>query len=86
MCTCMYTHIIIKHVHVHVAAAYELLKKKGRLFSFGGNNAFLEFFLEGVPGVLQTHMDSKKVGSGYEWLEWLSAGAKVYMYMFLNER
>ena len=40
---------------------YELLKKKSRLFSFGSNNAFLEFFLEGVPGLLQTQMDSKKV-------------------------
>ena len=43
------------------AAAYGLLKKSSRLFSFGGNNAFLEFFLEGVPGILHTHMDSKKV-------------------------
>ena len=43
------------------AAMYELLKKKSRLFSFGSNNAFLEFFLEGVPGLLQTQMDSKKV-------------------------
>ena len=43
------------------AAVYELLKKKSRLFSFGSNNAFLEFFLEGVPGILQTHVDSKKV-------------------------
>ncbi|CAI8054354.1 Conserved oligomeric Golgi complex subunit 3 [Geodia barretti] len=42
------------------AAMYELLKKKSRLFSFGSNNAFLEFFLEGVPGLLQTQMDSKK--------------------------
>ena len=43
------------------AAVYELLKKKSRLFSFGGNNAFLEFFLEGVPGITQTHVNSKKV-------------------------
>ena len=43
------------------AAVYELLKKKSRLFSFGSNNAFLEFFLDGVPGLLQTQMDSKKV-------------------------
>jgi hypothetical protein len=42
------------------SAVYELLKKKSRLFSFGGNNAFLEFFLEGVPGITQTHVNSKK--------------------------
>ena len=46
---------------LYSAAVYELLKKKSRLFSFGGNNAFLEFFLEGVPGITQTHVDSKKV-------------------------
>ena len=46
---------------IYTAAVYELLKKKSRLFSFGGNNAFLEFFLEGVPGIMQTHVDSKKV-------------------------
>jgi hypothetical protein len=42
------------------AAVYDLLKKRSRLFSFGSNNAFLEFFLEGVPGLLQTQVDSKK--------------------------
>ena len=46
---------------IYTAAVYELLKKKSRLFSFGSNNAFLEFFLEGVPGITQTHVDSKKV-------------------------
>ena len=29
-----------------IAAAYDLLTKKSRLFSFGSNNAFLEFFLQ----------------------------------------
>ena len=43
------------------AAAYGLLQKKSRMFSLGGNNAFLEFFLEGVPEVMETHLDSKKV-------------------------
>ena len=28
----------------------------------GGNNAFLEFFLEGIPDIVETHLDSKKVG------------------------
>ena len=46
---------------VLIAAVYGLLKKESRLFSFGGNNAFLEFFLEGVPEIVETHLDSKKV-------------------------
>ena len=43
------------------AAAYGLLKKRSRLFSLNGNNAVLEFFLEGVPDVVERHLDSKKV-------------------------
>ena len=45
----------------HTAAAYGLLKKRSRLFSLNGNNAVLEFFLEGVPDVVERHLDSKKV-------------------------
>jgi hypothetical protein len=44
-----------------LAAAYGLLKKRSRLFSLSGNNAVLEFFLEGVPDVVERHLDSKKV-------------------------
>ena len=47
------------------AAAYGLLKKRSRLFSLNGNNAVLEFFLEGVPDVVERHLDSKKVKSLY---------------------
>ena len=54
-----------------IAAVYELLKKKSRLFSFGSNNAFLEFFLEGVPGIMQTQMDSKKVYTYVVYKSWL---------------
>lgn len=43
------------------AAAYGLLKKRSRLFSLSGSNAVLEFFLEGVPDVIERHLDSKKV-------------------------
>lgn len=46
-----------------LAAAYGLLKKRSRLFSLSGNNAVLEFFLEGVPDVVERHLDSKKVHS-----------------------
>ena len=46
---------------MYVAAAYGLLHKKSRLFSLNGNNAFLEFFIEGAPEIVETHMDSKKV-------------------------
>ncbi len=45
----------------NVAAAFGLLQKKSRLFSLSGNNAFLEFFIEGTPEIVETHMDSKKV-------------------------
>lgn len=41
-------------------AAYGLLQKKSRLFSLNGNNAFLEFFIEGAPEIVETHFDSKK--------------------------
>eukprot|EP00731_Ephydatia_muelleri_P030040 Em0021g563a len=42
------------------AAAYGLLKKRSRLFSMGSSNAVLEFFLEGIPSVVETHLNSKK--------------------------
>lgn len=44
-----------------VAAAYSLLQKKSRLFSLNSNNAVLEFFIEGAPEIVETHLDSKKV-------------------------
>ena len=47
------------------AAAYGLLKKKLRLFSLNGNNAFLEFFIEGVPDIVERHLDSKKVSRAH---------------------
>lgn len=53
--------LFIKLLLSFVAAAYGLLQKKSRLFSLSGNNAFLEFFLEGTPEIVQTHLDSKKV-------------------------
>ena len=43
------------------AAAYGLLKKRSKLFSIGSNNAVLEFFLEGLPDVVEKLLDSKKV-------------------------
>jgi hypothetical protein len=42
------------------AAAYELLKRKSRIFSLGGNNAFLEFFLHGAPELSEQYIDSRK--------------------------
>ena len=39
------------------------------MFSMGGNNAFLEFFLEGIPEIVETHLDSKKVGTLGEFEE-----------------
>ena len=54
--------ILPQSTHTHTAAAFGLLKKKSRMFSMGGNNAFLEFFLEGIPDIVETHLDSKKVG------------------------
>ena len=44
-----------------IAAAYGLLKKRARLFSMGSSNAVLEFFLEGIPSLVETHLNSKKV-------------------------
>lgn len=44
----------------------QLQKKRSRLFSLNGNNAVLEFFLEGVPDVVERHLDSKKVRVGYD--------------------
>ena len=44
-----------------LAAAYGLLQKKSRLFSINSNNAVLEFFIEGAPEIVETHLDSKKV-------------------------
>ncbi len=48
-------------VTVRTAAAYGLLHKKARLFSFNSTNAILEFFIEGSPGIVETHLDSRKV-------------------------
>ena len=42
-------------------AAYSLLHKKSRLFSLNGNNAILEFFIDGAPEIVETHLDSRKV-------------------------
>ena len=69
---------------------FDLLKKKSRLFSFGSNNAFLEFFLQGVPGILQTHMDSKKVYM-YGVCSLVSCSSLIYphvlyMYMYVTYR
>ena len=38
--------VVVVVVYCFTAAAYDLLRKKSRLFSFGSNNAFLEFFLQ----------------------------------------
>ena len=44
-----------------LAAAYSLLKKRSRMFSLSSNNAFLEFMFAGVPELIETQLDSKKV-------------------------
>ncbi|KAJ3642789.1 hypothetical protein Zmor_025544 [Zophobas morio] len=41
-------------------AAVELLNKRDRLFTFGSNNALLEFLLEGTPRVREYLVDSRK--------------------------
>lgn len=41
-------------------AAVELLRARSKLFSFGSNNAVLQFLLEGTPAVTETFIDSRK--------------------------
>lgn len=41
-------------------AAYNLLKKRSRIFSLNSNNSFLEFIFEGFPELIETQLDSKK--------------------------
>lgn len=41
-------------------AAFGLLQKRKQLFSFGTNNAILEFLLDGTPQVKEQLLDSRK--------------------------
>lgn len=41
-------------------AAFELIQKRGRLFSMGSSNSLLEFLLEGTPQVKERMVDSRK--------------------------
>uniref|UniRef100_A0A336LNT1 Conserved oligomeric Golgi complex subunit 3 n=1 Tax=Culicoides sonorensis TaxID=179676 RepID=A0A336LNT1_CULSO len=41
-------------------AAFELIQKRGRLFSMGSSNSLLEFLLEGTPQVKEQMVDSRK--------------------------
>ena len=52
---------IVYYFAISTAAAFGLLRKKSRFFSLSSNNAFMEFFLEGAPEVLEKLLDSKKV-------------------------
>ncbi|XP_065889132.1 conserved oligomeric Golgi complex subunit 3-like [Dysidea avara] len=45
-------------------AAYELLRKRSKMFSLGSNNSFLEFFLQGTPELTESHIDSRKEVDG----------------------
>ena len=56
-----YPNLLLLLFCVFLAAAYGLLQKKSRMFSMSSNNAFLEFFLEGSPEIVQTQSDSRKV-------------------------
>jgi len=64
-----------------LAAAYGLLQKKSRLFSISGNNAFLEFFLEGSPEIVQTQSDSRKVCCCHERAIVIYIGRDMCTYM-----
>ena len=53
---------LLNYYNIHIAAAaYNLLRKRSRMFSLGTNNAFLEFLFEGFPELIETQLDSKKV-------------------------
>uniref|UniRef100_A0A6A7G0E7 Conserved oligomeric Golgi complex subunit 3 n=3 Tax=Hirondellea gigas TaxID=1518452 RepID=A0A6A7G0E7_9CRUS len=41
-------------------AAYGLVQQRANLFSFGSNNAILQFIVEGTPNVTEHQMDSKR--------------------------
>lgn len=41
-------------------AAFELIQKRGRLFSMGSSNSLLEFLLEGTPQIKEQMVDSRK--------------------------
>ena len=49
------------NISLITAAAYGLLHKRSRIFSLNSTNAILEFFIDGSPGIVETHLDSRKV-------------------------
>ena len=52
---------LILNLCISLAAAFNLLKQRSRMFSLNSNNAFLEFVFEGFPELIETQLDSKKV-------------------------
>ena len=56
-----YSTMLLHLSSLSIAAAYNLLKKRSRIFSLSTNNSFLEFLFEGFPELIETQLDSRKV-------------------------